>query len=411
MKEITHSPFRIQDAQSERDALNQLLQKGAVQMLMSALELEVERYLHETSSLRDSLGHRLVVRNGYSQERTLNTEIGTLRFQQPRVNDKRSGHQFSSSIIPKYARNSPTIEKLIPVLYLKGISTGQFRETLEPLFGESAKGLSAQVISKLIKKWEAEYDAWNKRDLSEKEYVYFWADGIYSNVRLDDDRVCTLVILGTLTDGRKELVSVVDGYRESALSWKELLLDLKKRGLQKPPKLAVADGALGFWKAVSEVFPEIKTQRCWVHKTANILDKMPKKVQEKAKKHLHEIYLAETRKDALEAYNYFLDLYRAKYPKACFCLEKDKDTLFTFFDFPAEHWQHIRTTNPIESTFATVRHRTKRTKGRGTRKATVTMIWRMILDAQKSWRRIRGYKLIYKVIEGVQFVDGMEKVA
>lgn len=411
MKEITHSPFRIQDAQSERDALNQLLQKGAVQMLMSALELELERYLHETSSLRDSLGHRLVVRNGYSQERTLNTEIGTLRFQQPRVNDKRSGHQFSSSIIPKYARNSPTIEKLIPVLYLKGISTGQFRETLEPLFGEAAKGLSAQVISKLIKKWEAEYDAWNKRDLSEKEYVYFWADGIYSNVRLDDDRVCTLVILGTLTDGRKELVSVVDGYRESALSWKELLLDLKKRGLQKPPKLAVADGALGFWKAVSEVFPEIKTQRCWVHKTANILDKMPKKVQEKAKKHLHEIYLAETRKDALEAYNYFLDLYRAKYPKACFCLEKDKDSLFTFFDFPAEHWQHIRTTNPIESTFATVRHRTKRTKGRGTRQATVTMIWRMILDAQKSWRRIRGYKLIYKVIEGVQFVDGMEKVA
>ena len=411
MKEITHSPFRIQDAQSERDALNQLLQKGAVQMLMSALELEVERYLHETSSLRDSLGHRLVVRNGYSQERTLNTEIGTLRFQQPRVNDKRSGHQFSSSIIPKYARNSPTIEKLIPVLYLKGISTGQFRETLEPLFGEAAKGLSAQVISKLIKKWEAEYDAWNKRDLSEKEYVYFWADGIYSNVRLDDDRVCTLVILGTLTDGRKELVSVVDGYRESALSWKELLLDLKKRGLQKPPKLAVADGALGFWKAVSEVFPEIKTQRCWVHKTANILDKMPKKVQEKAKKHLHEIYLAETRKDALEAYNYFLDLYRAKYPKACFCLEKDKDSLFTFFDFPAEHWQHIRTTNPIESTFATVRHRTKRTKGRGTSQATVTMIWRMILDAQKSWRRIRGYKLIYKVIEGVQFVDGMEKVA
>ena len=206
-------------------------------------------------------------------------------------------------------------------------------------------------------------------------------------------------------------MSVVDGYRESSLSWKELLLDLKKRGLQKPPKLAAADGALGFWKAVSEVFPEIKTQRCWVHKTANILDKMPKKVQEKAKKHLHKIYMAETKKDAIEAYDYFLELYSAKYPKACFCLEKDKRALFTFFDFPAEHWQHIRTSNPIESTFATVRHRTKRTKGRGTRKATVTMVWKMILDAQKSWRRIKGYKLIHKVIEGIQFVDGIEKVA
>ena len=411
MRETSSSPVEIQALEGERSALNELLQRGAVKMLMSALEFEVDRYLQETSDLRDSHGHRLVVRNGYGQERTLNTEIGTLRIQQPRVNDRRTGHTFNSKIIPKYARNSATIEKLIPVLYLKGLSTGQFQEALEPLFGEAAKGLSAQVISKLIKKWEEEYDSWNKRDLSDKEYVYFWADGIYSNVRLDDDRVCTLVILGTLADGRKELVSVIDGYRESALSWKELLLDLKNRGLQKAPKLAVADGALGFWKAVSEVFPGIKTQRCWVHKTANVLDKMPKKIQEKAKKHLHEIYLAETRKDALEAYDYFLELYQAKYPRACECLEKDKDDLFTFFDFPAEHWQHIRTTNPIESTFATVRHRTKRTKGRGTRKATVTMIWKMILDAQKSWRKIRGYNLIHKVIEGVLFVDGIEKVA
>lgn len=411
MKETSFEPFNVQDVEIERDALNQLLQTGARRILMSALELEIEYYLNETSSLRDSLGHRLVVRNGYGQERTLNTEIGTLRFQQPRINDKRPNHRFESQLIPKYARNSPTIEKLIPVLYLKGISTGQFQETLKPLFGEAAKGLSAQVISKLIKSWEDDYEAWNKRDLSDKEYVYFWADGIYSNVRLDQDRVCTLVILGTLADGRKELVSVVDGYRESSLSWKELLLDLKKRGLQKPPKLAIADGALGFWKAVSEVFPEIKTQRCWVHKTANILDKMPRKVQEKAKKHLHEIYMAETKKDALEAFDYFLELYSAKYSKACLCLEKDKSALFTFFDFPAEHWQHIRTSNPIESTFATVRHRTKRTKGRGTRKATVTMVWKMILDAQKSWRRIRGYKIIHKVIEGIQFVDGIEKVA
>ncbi|MCM8534518.1 MAG: IS256 family transposase [Lentisphaeraceae bacterium] len=411
MKETSFQPFTIQDVQTERDTLNELLQTGARRMLMSALELEIESYLNSTSSFKDSLGRRLVVRNGYGQERTLNTEIGTLRFQQPRINDKRPNHKFESKLIPKYARNSPTIENLIPVLYLKGISTGQFQETLKPLFGEAAKGLSAQVISKLIKSWEDDYEAWNNRDLSNKEYVYFWADGIYSNVRLDEDRVCTLVILGTLADGRKELVSVVDGYRESSLSWKELLLDLKKRGLQKPPKLAVADGALGFWKAVSEVFPEIRTQRCWVHKTANILDKMPKKVQEKAKKHLHEIYMAETKKDALEAYDYFLELYRPKYPKACFCLEKDKSALFTFFDFPAEHWQHIRTSNPIESTFATVRHRTKRTKGRGTRKATVTMVWKMILDAQKSWRRIRGYKLIHKIIEGIQFVDGIEKVA
>ena len=411
MKETTFQPLNIQDVKTERDALNQLLQTGALRMLMSALETEVSHYISENSSSKDSCGHRQVVRNGYSQERTLNTEIGSLRLKLPRVNDKRSGHHFESNIIPKYARNSPTIEKLIPVLYLKGISTGQFQQVLEPLFGEKAKGLSAQVISKLIKVWETDYDAWNKRDLSNKEYVYFWADGIYSNVRLDDDRVCTLVILGTLPDGRKELVSIIDGYRESTLSWKELLLDLKKRGLKKAPKIAVADGALGFWKAISEVFPETKTQRCWVHKTANILDKMPKKVQVNAKKHLHEIYMAETKKDALNAYDYFLDLYSAKYPKACLCLKKDKDSLFTFFDFPAKHWQHIRTSNPIESTFATVRHRTKRTKGRGTRKATVTMVWKMILDAQNSWRRIRGYSLIYKVMQGVEFVDGIEKIA
>lgn len=407
----SHPISFIQEEKNQRDALSELLRQGALKMLRCAVEAEVASYIEEHSTNIDENGHRLVVRNGYSQERTLNTEVGQIHLKQPRINDKRSGKQFNSGIIPKYARCSPTIEKLIPVLYLKGISTNHFKDALEPILGEKALGLSPQVISRFLKQWEVEYDTWNKRDLSDKEYVYFWADGIYTNVRLDDDRVCTLVIMGTRYDGTKEIISVYDGYRESTLSWKDVLKDLIRRGLKKGPELAIGDGALGFWSAITEIYPETKHQRCWVHKIANVLDKMPKKVQVKAKTHLHQIYLAETKTDAEEAYTYFLELYEDKYPRACNCLKKNKEQLFTFFDFPAKHWLHIRTSNPIESTFATVRLRTKSTKGRGTRKATVTMIWKMALEAQKKWRKIRGYKLIPKLIKGVKFIDGIEQAA
>jgi len=305
-------------------------------------------------------------------------------------------------------RKTPSIEAVITTLYLKGISTGNFQEALEAILGKNARGLSPTNITRLKQVWELDYKKWKARDLSGKRYVYVWVDGIYFNVRLDKDRPCLLVIIGALPDGKKELVGIYDGHRESKLSWKEALFDLRERGLSVSPSLAIGDGALGFWAALREIFPETHEQRCWVHKTANILDKMAKSVQANAKSIIHEMYMSSTKAEAIKTMNSFIELYEAKYPKACECLLKDKEELFTFYDFPAEHWQHIRSTNPIESTFATVRHRTRQTKGCGSRLATLTMVFKLVESAQKRWRRLRGYQRLTKVITGIQFKDGEE---
>jgi len=394
-----------------RSVLDELARQGAQRMLQTALENEVAEYLERHSEERDEQGRRLVVRNGTMPERAVTSGVGPLELQQPRVNDRRADEKFSSRILPPFLRRLPSVDNLIPVLYLKGISTGDFSEALEAILGKDAKGLSATNIVRLKEQWEQEYQEWQKRSLVGKRYVYVWADGIYFKVRLADDRPCLLVLMGTLEDGRKELIAIYDGERESKLSWQEMLQDLKRRGLEHAPELAIGDGALGFWAALAEEFQSTKVQRCWVHKTANVLDKMPKKVQPGAKDLLHEMYLSATEEDALEACEQFMKRYQAKFPKACECLAKDKDVLFTFYEFPAEHWSHIRTTNPIESTFATVRHRTKRTKGCGSRTATLSMVFKLCLEAEKRWRRINGYDLIAKLLEGVTFVDGVEMPA
>lgn len=394
-----------------RCELDRILHKGAHEMLIKAIQDEVADYLSDHIDERDpETGRRLVTRNGYHNERNLQTVIGDMRIRQPRIHDKRKGQKFTSSILPPYLRRSPSIETLLPVLYLKGISSNSFQDALEPILGPAAAGLSASTIVRLKSAWEDDYKEWSKRDLSGKRYVYWWVDGIYFNVRLTDDRPCFLVIMGTLEDGTKELVGVWDGERESELSWSGFLGDLKRRGLKESPKLCIGDGAMGFWKAKEQQFPKARIQRCWVHKTANILDKMAKKVQPSAKPLIHEMYLSPTKKDALEAYDEFLRLYKAKYPKACHCLEKDKDVLFTFYDFPAEHWIHIRSTNAIESTFSTVRHRTRQTKGCGSRVATLAMGFKLAREAEKRWRRINGYEMIEKVISGVEFKDGIEQI-
>ena len=394
-----------------RSSLDDLLREGARRMLQSAIEVEVAEHIDRHKEIHDEAGHRLVVRNGSLPERDIVSGVGPLRIKQPRVHDRREGHRFTSNILPPFMRRVPSIDALIPALYLKGISTGDFTEALSAILGENAAGLSPTNIVRLKQGWEEEYKGWSCRDLSGKRYVYMWADGIYFNVRLDPDRPCMLVLMGTLEDGTKELVAVEDGFRESKDSWLDLLLDLNKRGLKYSPELAVGDGALGFWAALEEAYPGARHQRCWVHKTANILDKLPKTVQPTAKRMLHEMYLAEAKADAMKAYKDFLSRYSARYPKACECLAKDEDVLFTFYDFPAEHWIHIRTTNPIESTFATVRHRTRQTKGCGSRLATLTMVFKLARQAEKHWRRINAHKLITKVIEGVKFVDGEIKEA
>jgi transposase-like protein len=389
-----------------KSTLDDILRNGARKLLQEAIENEVVEYIEKHQAEKDEKGRRLVTRNGSMPERDLQTGVGSVRIKQPRVNDRRDGYSFTSNILPPYMRRVPSIDALIPALYLKGVSTGDMQEALEAILDPKASGLSATNIVRLKEGWLKDYEAWHKRDLSGKRYVYFWADGIYFNVRLDKDRPCLLVIIGTLEDGTKELVAVHDGHRESKLSWQEVLRDLKERGLEEGPKLAVGDGGLGFWAALEEDYPETRIQRCWVHKTANVLDKMPKSVQPYAKQKIHEIYLSPTQEEALKAYNSFMELYEAKYPKACECLRKDKDVLFTFYDFPAEHWTHLRTTNPIESTFATVRHRTRQTKGCGSRKATLMMVFKLADQAQNHWRRINGYKLLSKVIEGVNFKNG-----
>ncbi len=300
-----------------------------------------------------------------------------------------------------------SVEELIPWLYLKGISTGDFSEALAALVGPDAPGLSATTVVGLKEVWRGEYEAWSKRSLAGKRFVYVWADGIYSNIRLDDERQCLLVVIGVLEDGRKQVLAVHDGFRESELSWTELLEDLKRRGLELPPKLAVGDGELGFWAALRKVYPTTREQRCWVHKMANVLDKLPKNMQGKAKQSLHDIYLAESRQAATEAFESFLGLYRTKFPKAVKCIEKDRDALLAFYDFPAEHWGHLRTTNPIESTFATVRLRQRRAKGCDSREASLTMAFMLVRQAERHWRRLNGSDLIVDVSDGKQFKDGV----
>ena len=338
--------------------LEETLREGARRMLQQALENEIEEYLGKHASLTDENGRRLVVKNGYHPARDIVTGIGPITVKAPRADDMKLDPErrspFTSSILPRYMRKIPSVDNLLPVLYLKGISTNGFQDALAAILGEGAAGLSAANIVRLKKSWEYYFKEWQSRDLSDKRYAYIWVDGIHFNVRLDDERCCVLVIIGADEAGNKELLAVSDGYRESTLSWKEILLQLNERGLQHAPKLAVGDGALGFWKALDEVFPETKRQRCWVHKTANILDKMPKSIQSKAKSNIHEMYMAETEEDALKAYDHFVAVYQDKYPKAVDCLTKDKDDLFNFYSFPGIHWIHIRTTNPIESTFATV---------------------------------------------------------
>lgn len=406
MKKTTPSEAIEQPIPDPRSVLDEICRAGAIKMLQHCIEMEAAGYLERHAGHVDEQGHRLVVRNGHLPERNLVTGIGPVQVKQPRVLDKRPGERFTSRILPPYMRRLPSIDALIPCLYLKGISTGDFSEALEAILGPQAKGLSPTNIVRLKEVWTQEHEQWSKRDLSGEHYVYVWVDGVHFNVRLDDERSCILVVMGATADGQKRLLAVHDGYRESTLSWTEVLRDLVDRGLGIPPALAVGDGALGFWKAADEVWPPTRRQRCWVHKTANVLDKMPRGVQSKAKARLHDMYLAPTRKDALGAYEAFLSLYRAKYPKACECLEKDREDLFTFYDFPAEHWVHLRSTNPIESTFATVRLRTHRTKGCGSRAATLSMVFKLAQQAEKHWRKLNGSHLIAKVIEGVKFVDG-----
>jgi transposase-like protein len=398
------------------DALTPILRAGAQRMLAQAIEAEVADYIERHAHERDANGHRQVVRNGHKDEREIQTGIGPITVRQPRINDKRvdeNGQRlgFTSAILPPYLRKTRSIEELIPWLYLKGISTGDFSGALAALLGPEAPGLSASTIVRLKQVWQDEYEAWSKRSLAGRRYVYLWVDGIHFNIRLEEDRQCILVVMGATPDGKKELLAVQDGLRESEISWRELLLDLKSRGLSEVPKLAVGDGALGFWAALRKVFGETREQRCWVHKTANVLNELPKGKQGKAKKMLHDIWMAETKADAGRAFDLFIESYEAKYPRATTCLAKDRDVLLTFYDFPAEHWMHIRTTNPIESTFATVRLRTHKTKGCGSRIACLTMVFKLAQSAQQTWRALNGSVLLEEVIRGVQFVDGLRKNA
>lgn len=393
---------------SARSALEEVLRDGARKMLQAAIENEVADYVEHFKDLKDEMNRCLVTKNGHLPSRDILTGIGPINIQQPRVRDKRDGEAFSSTVLPKYKRRVQSVEAVIPELYLRGISTNNFPEALAALLGENAPGLSSTNITRMKEIWEKEYEAWQKRRFDQTRYVYIWADGIYFNVRLDDDRPCLLVLVGATIDGDKELIGIHDGMRESKQSWKDFLQNIKSRGLSVDPSLAMGDGALGFWAALEEEFPRCRQQRCWVHKTANILDKMAKGAQPNAKRMIHEMYLSPTKDTALKAYDEFLAHYSAKYPGACKCLEKDKKQLFSFYDFPAEHWCHIRTTNPIESMFATVRHRTRQTKGCGSRIATLTMVFKMGTIAEKGWRRLRGFVQLSKVVAGVKFKDGEE---
>lgn len=394
------------------DPLTEALRNGARALLAQAVEAEVAEALASHAHLTTDDGRRRLVRHGHMPERTIQTGIGPVAVRQPRVRDRGAAGgepiRFSSTLLPRYARRTKSLDALLPVLYLRGISTGDMQEALAALLGKDAPNLSPAVLAQLKSGWQEEYERWKRRDLSARRYVYIWADGVYLQARMEPDKQCILVLIGATPEGKKELIGFQAGYRESAQSWRELLADLKARGLVVPPELAIGDGALGFWKALEEEFGATRQQRCWVHKTMNVLNKLPKSVQPKAKADLKEIWMAESRKDAEKAFDRFLARYEAKYDKAATCLAKDSEAMLAFYDFPAEHWKHIRTGNPIESTFATVRHRTTRSKGCLSHETGMIMVFKLIQIAQNSWRRLDGQNQLPKVIVGVKFTDGIE---
>src|SRR5512135_2013630 len=404
--------IRIVPLPHGQDVLTDILRDGARRLLAEAIQAEVADWIDAHAHLKDQAGRQQVVRNGHLPERTIQTGIGPVEVQQPRVRDRRPADRretFSSSILLPYLRKTRSLEGLIPWLYLKGVSTGDFSEALQALLGPDAPGLSAATVTRLKAAWEAEHEAWSKRSLKGKHYVYVWADGVHFNIRLEGGRQCILVLMGATAEGKKELIAIADGYRESEQSWKELLLGCEARGLEVEPSLAINDGALGFGKAMRQVWDTTREQRCWVHKMANVLDKLPKGTQPKAKAALHAIWQGETKAEAERAFDRFVATYEAKYPKAVECLVKDRGVLLTFYDFPAEHWRHIRTTNPIESTFSTVRLRHDKTKGSGSRTACLTMVYKLMESASKGWRALNGSKLLPEVISGVVFIAGVKQ--
>lgn len=396
--------FSFKKPDTNTDLLTEVLRNGARQLLAIAVEAEVKEFLdqHNPSDTKARF-----VRNGYLPEREIQTGIGSVAIEVPRLRDREGKIRFGSSVIPKYLRRSASMNEFLPLLYLKGISTNDFIDALTPLVGDNAKNLSPSVISRLKAEWEDEYEVFRKRDLSKKRYVYFWADGIHLQARMEDSAECVLVIIGATEQGTKELLAIEGGHRESKESWLSLLLDLKSRGLKLAPELSVGDGALGFWGAMTEVFGETRHQRCWFHKMGNVLDKLPKSLQAQATKQLQEIWMSDKRSKAYDAFDLFVKTYEAKYPKATECLQKDKEELLAFYDFPAEQWAHIRTTNPIESTFATVRHRTYKAKGAFSRTTILTMVFKLCESAEKRWLRLRGFHYLADVIRGMKFTDGI----
>ena len=397
------------------DAVTEILRSGAQALLAQALEAEIAVHLGTYEQLRDAQGRQRIVRNGHLPQRELQTGVGPVAVQVPRARDRDAEGdggpiQFRSRLLPPYLRRSAAMDELLPWLHLKGISTGDFGEALEALVGPQARGLSSSTISRLKQVWTQEYEEWSRRDLSGQRLVYLWVDGIYCRARLEEEKQCLLVVIGADAAGRKQLVGLTDGYRESEQSWLELLLDLKRRGLEEGPELAIGDGALGFWKALRQAYPRTRTQRCWVHKTRNVLDKLPKGSQQKAKAALQAIWMAETKREAESALQHFENAWGPKYPQAAECLAKDREQLLAFYDYPAEHWRHLRTTNPIESVFATVRLRTVKTRGCLSRKTAFAMVYRLVLSAEKKWRRLNGTESLPKVIEGVQFENGIQVV-
>lgn len=399
----------MEKGQEETKALlDQVAREGARRMLIEALEAERDEYVGRLRELRDEAGKALVVKNGYARPREIQLGVGPVEVKAPRVNDRREGEKFTSRILPPYMRRSPRLEEVLPWLYLKGLSSGDFGEALAALLGPEAAGLSASTIVRLKARWSEEYEAWRKRSLAGTECVYVWADGVHVPIRLEDDDLTLLVMIGVRRDGRKELLALEEGYRESSESWASVLRDLRRRGLGAPV-LVIGDGNLGLWKALRRVWPGVHSQRCWVHKLVNVLDKLPKRLQPRAKQALHEIMYAPTRAEARAAIERFRAEYAAKYPKAVASLEEGGDELLSFFDFPAEHWQHLRTTNPIESTFATLGLRRKKTRGHGSRNAALGMAFKLIESAEKRWRRLNAPHLVELIHAGVRFEDGVER--
>jgi transposase-like protein len=397
------------------DPLTNILRSGARQLLAQAVEMEAEAFLLAMKGLKLPDGRDRLVRHGHGPERTIQTGIGPVEVERVKIRDRAAAEngeriRFTSAILPLWARRTKSLDTLLPVLYLRGISTGDFQEPMAALLGQNAPNLSPAVISRLTAEWQGEYERWQKRDLSARRYVYVWADGVFLQARMEDHGECMLVLIGATPEGKKELIGFQVGVRESAQSWRELLVEVKSRGLTIAPEIAVGDGALGFWKALDEVFPGTRHQRCWVHKTANVLNKVTLSVQTNMKKDLREIYLAPNRASAEVAINVFAEKYGAKYDKAVECLTKDREALLALYEFPAEHWDHLRTTNPIESVFATVRHRTVRTKGSLSPTTARLMVFKLLCAASKTWRRLKGTNQLPKVIAGVSFENGIEVI-